>query len=270
MEQINREVVDRLLKDKTKFLGSGTYGEVTLVEWLGEPAALKVSRSSSFSEYFTKEAKVLSLLKGAGGAPLLLGVTINPPALLTTYKGSQTLENVLLNSEYNLLDVGLQVGRKLLEIHQAGIVHNDIKCDNVMVQGPPHDPVISLIDFGVASRNKVKIFLAGHPDVHTTYAPEVLQQKASTFASDVFSYGKLMLEILQALPSQHPSLEQILQVATQPNPRRRPSLQILLRRLQENISKISLASNQSSKKPYPSLTPETVSLQHGRTLCQRP
>ncbi|XP_045590404.2 probable serine/threonine-protein kinase DDB_G0267514 [Procambarus clarkii] len=234
-----------------KLLGSGTYGTVSLMDWDGQPAALKVAKSSEFSEMFEREGNVLSLLNGAGGAPLLLHRSVNPPSLVTTYKGNQTLLDVLRNPQYDLLDVGLQVGIKLNEIHEAGLVHNDIKCDNIMIQGPPHKPNISIIDFGFASKNKVKIFLEGHPCIHTTYAPEVLQKKESTFASDVYSYGKLMLEITKLLPKQHPSLDKLLREATHKTPRRRPTLPIFLRRLRESIDKISTKPESPPKSRLP-------------------
>nr|XP_045587143.1 serine/threonine-protein kinase EDR1-like [Procambarus clarkii] len=252
-----------------KLLGSGTYGTVSLMDWDGQPAALKVAKSSEFSEMFESEGNVLSLLNGAGGAPLLLHRSVNPPSLVTTYKGNQTLLDVLRNPQYDLLDVGLQVGIKLNEIHAAGLVHNDIKCDNIMIQGPPHKPNISIIDYGLASRNRVKIFLEEDSSIDTTYAPEVLQKKASTFASDVYSYGKLMLEIQKQLPEQHPSLDKLLQKATNKTPRRRPTLPIFLRRLREVISEISTSVKNSCKKQDTRAASESIEEQHRMELRHR-
>nr|XP_045587005.1 serine/threonine-protein kinase EDR1-like [Procambarus clarkii] len=231
-----------------KLLGSGTYGTVSLMDWDGQPAALKLAKSSEFSAVFKSEGNVLSLLNGAGGAPLLLHRSVNPPSLVTTYKGNQTLQDVLRRPKYDLLELGLEVGIKLQEVHEAGIVHNDIKCDNVMVQGPPHNPQVSIIDFGLASRNNVKIFLEGDPTINTIYAPEVLQKKASTFASDVYSYGRLMLVIKKRLPKHHPELDKLLREATNKIPRRRPTLHMFLRRLREVISKISPNTKSFCKK----------------------
>ncbi|XP_045601682.2 probable serine/threonine-protein kinase drkD [Procambarus clarkii] len=245
LPQFDRAAVELLVKDRTRYVGSGTYGVVVIVGWQGSPAALKVAKSSSYAEFFIKEANVLELLNGAGGAPLLLGVTIKPPAILTSYKGNQTLETVLKIRQYNLIEVGLLVGRKLLEIHKLGIVHNDLKCDNVMVQGSPLEPEVSLIDFGLAGKNYENLFLSGDPDI---YAPEILQDHRSTYASDVYSYGKLMLQILKASPAEDTLLEQVFQVATHDNPEKRPSLPHLLRRLQDHISKMSLVVKERSQK----------------------
>ncbi|XP_045587234.1 probable serine/threonine-protein kinase DDB_G0271682 [Procambarus clarkii] len=245
MEQFNGEVASRLLRHRRKFIGSGAYGVVALVEWRREPVALKISRSSLFSKSFSREADILALLKGAGGAPLLLGVAVNPFALLITYKGSQTLQNLFNDPEYNLIDLGLQVGRKLLEIHKAGIVHNDIKGSNIMVQGPPHNPEISIIDFGMACKTDESVLLFGDPNVSTIHAPEMIERGCSSFASDVFSYGVLMLQILNAspttmtLPLTNPSIGEVIEEAMHPNPQCRPSLPDLLRRLQENMNKNS-------------------------------
>ncbi|XP_045586986.2 probable serine/threonine-protein kinase DDB_G0278665 [Procambarus clarkii] len=235
MEQFNGNVASRLLRHRRKFLGSGTYGVVVLVEWRGELAALKVSKSSLFSKSFSREANILTVLKGAGGAPLLLGVAVNPFALLITYKGSRTLQNLFNNPEYNLIDLGLQVGKKLQEVHEAGIVHNDIKGSNIIVRGPPHNPEISIIDFGMACTTDESVLLFVEPNVTTKHPPEMFEEGCSSSASDVYSYGVLMSEILNASPSQYPSMGKVIQAAMHPNPLCRPSLPDLLRRLQQVI-----------------------------------
>nr|XP_045601680.1 probable serine/threonine-protein kinase DDB_G0271682 [Procambarus clarkii] len=267
LEQFDRAAFNRLVKGRIRYVGSGTYGVVVLVEWQGIPAALKVAKSSSSAEFFIREANVLLLLKGAGGAPLLLGARVKPLAILTSYKGNQTLETVLKIRQYNLIEVGLLVGRKLLEIHKLGIVHNDLKCDNVMVQGPPLEPEVSLIDFGLAGKNNENLFLSGDPEI---YAPEILQEHRSTYASDVYSYGKLMLQILKASPAEDTLLEQVFQVATHDNPEKRPSLPHLLRRLQDHISKMSLAVRELPRKRCWSPTLDSVNFQFNREGQQHP
>nr|XP_045605958.1 serine/threonine-protein kinase atg1-like [Procambarus clarkii] len=282
MKQLNEDLVKRLLKYKTKCLGSGAHGEVALVKWKGKPAALKVANSPSSSETIASEAEVLSLLRGTGGAPLLLGVANEPPALLLTYKGGQTLGDLYENPLYinSLIDVGLQIGAKLLEIHEAGFVHNDIKSNNIMVEGPPQNPEVSIIDFGFACANNVNVFIEADPECPAAYAPEVLRQECSTYASDVYSYGVLMQEILQASPAQQPSLEQVFREATHPNPKRRPSLRILLHRLHEKLGKTCLTLNRKTLHWNP---PEAVNFAHtkiknpgpkrgcpGVEKCQRP
>lgn len=122
MKFLNSEVVDDLLRTENKVLGNGTFGEVLLVSYHNEPAALKVSKSRQKkikNKYlrhlpnFLNEAEILYCLQGAGGAPLLHGVHVNPPALLMQYKGSQSLLDVIKDPEFDLLAVGLEIGKQL-------------------------------------------------------------------------------------------------------------------------------------------------------------
>lgn len=133
MEQLNKKTANSLLKFMTKQLGSEAYGEVALVNWQGTPAALKVATSASCSESIASEADVVVTARRQQRSTTverqshrLVGVPDEPP-VLSTYKGNQTRGNLYENPLYidNLIDIGLQVGQKLLEIHEAGIVHND-------------------------------------------------------------------------------------------------------------------------------------------------
>ncbi|XP_045586997.2 proto-oncogene tyrosine-protein kinase LCK-like [Procambarus clarkii] len=237
MNYLSEETVNSLLELKIKSLGSGSYGKVALVNYKGKPAALKVAISSACKESLTSEARLLSYLNGTGGAPILLAVADKPLAILTSYKGSQRLYDWFKNPSYThyLIYVGLKVGSELLQIHKAGIVHNDLKSDNIMVEGSPANPEVSIIDFGLACRNNEYIDIKGGPDVAPIYAPEVLRHECSTFAADVFSYGVLMLQILKMMPMQFPLLEQICKEAVHPNPKRRPSLGRVLHLLMERF-----------------------------------
>lgn len=242
MELLGFDEVYKLLKNKTKTLGSGAFGTVTLVNWHGEPAALKVANGPKALNSFEREVQVLSELKGAGGAPLLLGVSYDPLALLTTYKGSTNLDKIMCDPRYDLIKIGFEIGIKLLQVHNKGYVHNDIKSDNIMIQGSPHEPKISVIDFGLACKSGENIYLGGDPEDYPFYAPEVLGGQPSTFASDVFSYGRLMQDILEVTNIQHPPLEQMFQEAMRINADWRPFLPNLLRRLQDQTRDASTDS----------------------------
>ncbi|XP_045588612.2 probable serine/threonine-protein kinase DDB_G0278665 [Procambarus clarkii] len=235
MERLGAHDVAQLLRKKIKTLGFGFFGTVDLVNWHGEQAALKVAIDASAAESFEREASVLSELKGAGGAPLLLAVSHDPSALLTTYKGSTNLDKVMWDQQYDLVKIGLQVGIKLLHIHSKGYVHNDVKSDNIMIQGSPQQPKISLIDFGLACKSGKSVFTKDDYLDLPFFAPEVLDGHRSTFAADVFSYGRLMQQILEVTGTKDPVLVNLFQEATLSNQEWRPSLPNLLRRLQDHI-----------------------------------
>nr|XP_045602075.1 casein kinase I homolog hhp2-like [Procambarus clarkii] len=164
MKRLGAHDVSQLIRKRIKTLGSGTYGRVALVNWHGEQAALKVANRESAAESFECEAQVLSGLKGAGGAPLLLAVCDDRPALLTTYKGDTSLNKIICDPQYDVVQIGFKIGLKILHIHTRDYVHNDVKSNNIMIEGSPDHPKISVIDFGLSCKTGEVVLAKGDPE----------------------------------------------------------------------------------------------------------
>ncbi len=91
----------------------------------------------------------------------------------------------------------------LAAIHDAGIVHADVKSDNVLVGLDDHDPDrCKLIDLGLAeiqfSRDRelprgAAGYLSGTPDY---MAPEVIRGLGASFAGDLYAVGIILYELL--------------------------------------------------------------------------
>ncbi|CAO1633652.1 unnamed protein product [Parajaminaea phylloscopi] len=86
-------------------------------------------------------------------------------------------------------------------LHQRNVVHRDIKAANVLALA---DGSIKLADFGLAieaGQRKIQ----GTEVVGSPYwmAPEVVQQQGSTPASDIWSVGCLVYELLTGHPPYH-------------------------------------------------------------------
>ncbi|KAI6257105.1 hypothetical protein MCOR03_009584 [Pyricularia oryzae] len=102
----------------------------------------------------------------------------------------------------NLVGVYMtQVLQGLQYLHDQGVIHRDIKGANILTT---KDGKVKLADFGVSTST-----LAG-PDkeaqvVGTPYwmAPEIIQLSGATSASDIWSVGCTVIELLQGKPPYH-------------------------------------------------------------------
>ncbi|HKO50084.1 MAG TPA: serine/threonine-protein kinase [Polyangiaceae bacterium] len=122
-----------------------------------------------------------------------------------------TLRRRLLEGGALELSVALGMVRDLAlglrAIHEQNIVHRDIKPDNIMLtSGLENGALVPLwLDFGVARvdlRESASLgVLAGTPDYA---APELLQGKVASHASDLYALGLVLYEVLVGdLPFSH-------------------------------------------------------------------
>jgi serine/threonine protein kinase len=91
-------------------------------------------------------------------------------------------------------DVAVQVTEGLAAVHEAGIVHRDLKTPNIMFDS---QGVARLMDFGVAKRLGDETLTAtGHIVGTPEYmSPEQAQGKRADFRSDLYALGIVVYEI---------------------------------------------------------------------------
>src|ERR1700750_3127874 len=94
-----------------------------------------------------------------------------------------------------------QVLHGLLYLHEQGVIHRDIKGANILTT---KNGKVKLADFGVSTST-----LAGADKeaqvVGTPYwmAPEIIQLSGATSASDIWSLGCTVIELLDGKPPYH-------------------------------------------------------------------
>ena len=159
------------------------------------------------------------------GIPKLLAMGMLPsgcPALLLERLGDSLAETVgpvsspRYRSEHGiafLLHVGSQVAQALAHVHALGVVHRDLRPDNILfaslAQQPafPRFPDAYVIDFGLAKVFRPDVFLpvsTGDEDVLGTdlyMAPEQWESaKHVTGAADVYSLGIVLYQLASGHP----------------------------------------------------------------------
>ncbi len=91
-----------------------------------------------------------------------------------------------------------QMAAGLAAIHAAGIIHRDIKPNNIMLDGTGSEVRLCITDFGLARDHEAdpslsgKGLVAGTPDY---MAPELYQGRPPSQASDLFALGVVLHEI---------------------------------------------------------------------------
>lgn len=144
-------------------LGAGGMGEVYLANdtKLDRKVALKIlppdvsDKTGERGRRFLQEAKAASAL--------------NHPNILTIYEIDEIDSEHFIATEFidghtlrhrirqgaftpgETIDVGIQVASALYATHSVGIIHRDIKPDNIMLR---HDGIVKVLDFGLAKLSR--------------------------------------------------------------------------------------------------------------------
>ncbi|MBX3162306.1 MAG: serine/threonine protein kinase [Deltaproteobacteria bacterium] len=118
--------------------------------------------------------------------------------IVTEFIDGHTLKQVIVDRPITFPEIGamivLQVCRALSHAHHVGILHRDVKPENVMVRS---DGVVKLMDFGIShmvdlERLTVTGQLLGSP---AYMAPEHVEGRPLDFRTDVFAAGIVLYQL---------------------------------------------------------------------------
>ena len=179
-------------------LGAGGMGRVYLASSPGGRAvAVKVihahlARDAEFVDRFRREVAAAQAVNGGYAAPVVAaGPDDDPPWLATAYVAGPSLQEAVMETgplpEDAVLKLAAGLAEALNAIHAVGLVHRDLKPDNVLLAGDGP----RVIDFGIARALDGTGATAAGSVVGTPsfMSPEQAQGQMAGPASDVFSLG---------------------------------------------------------------------------------
>jgi serine/threonine protein kinase len=165
-------------------------------ELVGDAQTLGRFRNEAFAGSRVNHRNVVRVLDFGdnAGAPFLVMEHVVGPRLGQLVIDNGPMPNAMA------VDIVRQIVAGLEDAHGRGIIHADVKSDNILVETLRAGTVVPrLIDFGIARFLNEPTLQVDHDVISGTpeyLAPEVIRGDAPTFASDVYGAGVILYELV--------------------------------------------------------------------------
>jgi len=208
-------------------IGEGGMGIVFLADHasLGRRVAIKLLQPAlatydTLVRRFHTEAVAACRVQHPGAVAIIdCGTTAEGlPFIAMEHVPGRLLSAVIAEEEISLpraLKIIQQLLRTLKAAHANGVIHADIKSDNIIVEHTADGDAVTLIDFGLA-RIEGRLdhdhgngnLVSGTPEY---MAPELVRGEPSTVATDLYGVGVMLYELLTGqTPFEGGSTEEVL------------------------------------------------------------
>ena len=199
-----------------ELIGSGGMGSVYLAEQLGvgkrvaiKFLAARYISDEAVAQRFMREGRVGVEVTHPGAAQLLdMGRDEDELYLVFEYVGGENLtERIEREGPMPFEDakeIVLRVAEVLAFAHDHGIVHRDVKPDNIRVLKDLSGTHVKVLDFGIAKWVKQDPNLTAEGSMAGTpryMAPEQIRGEPVDGRSDLYSLGLILFELLTGKPA---------------------------------------------------------------------
>jgi eukaryotic-like serine/threonine-protein kinase len=272
-------------------LGHGAMSTVDLAHdvELDREIALKrlaenLARDDDLRARFQREARLAARLTHPNVVQIFdVGEDDGRPFIAMEYVPGETLAELVARRgplpPDEVAELGVQACRGLAEAHGAGLVHRDVKPQNLLLRT---DGVLKLSDFGVAfGIEGTRLTMVGTVLGTAAYlAPEQARGEEVTAAADIYGAGAVLYELLTGRPPRSPAtLAELSEDAAIPAPQHAPRelADIVMRCLAADpadrpASAADLAAELAATLPEPQTLPlpEHPSLRATEIMAPRP
>ncbi|KAH9124568.1 hypothetical protein AeMF1_004690 [Aphanomyces euteiches] len=198
---------DDIVFDPSKtstILGCGGFGLVMKGMYHGREVAVKqfheilATDSADLEKCIAKEIKAWKTISHEPYILTLYGVCTKVPTPILVSELCQTnIRRYIRSNPAMLLPMIYQFACGLATIHKAGIIHRDLKGDNVLVT---FQNTVAIADFGLSrtamSLEKTTIGSTGMGTLNWMSPEQYLRPRRATTKSDIWSFGMTVWEIL--------------------------------------------------------------------------
>ncbi|GAB5366478.1 hypothetical protein AAMO2058_001146900 [Amorphochlora amoebiformis] len=197
---VSKKLFDSIKKGD--LLGEGAYGKVYRAKVVvsvgklkkGDIVALKEQRGSEESK---RENEISRLFQGCTSIVQTYEVFTYQKRSFTVMELMQSDLTEYTTKKEDMLDVAQQIASALNFIHNKGIVHRDLKLENVFMKfmgyGNKRRLVAKIGDFGLSLTALEASGKAAHP---LGICPEMMIASTYPYKSDVFAVGMMLLQMV--------------------------------------------------------------------------
>ncbi len=196
----------------TQKIAEGGMGEVYLARQQGieQEVAIKklhasLCQNQTLVDRFVTEARAYGKISHPNAVKVHDLLNVNGElCIIMEYVKGKTLTHLLDSgytfSQRQIIDISLQIADALATVHQAGIIHRDLKTENIMLlETIPGRFSVKILDFGIAKVTDAPTdgktaegMLLGTPEF---MSPEQCCGEKIDLRSDIYSFGVLLYAI---------------------------------------------------------------------------